>query len=51
MLQETHIKYKDPYMLKVKQLEKLYHANISQKKSGMVVLISRRFQSKDYYQR
>lgn len=50
MLQGTHIKYKDPYMLKVKQWKKLYHANVSQRKSGMVILISRRFQSKEYYQ-
>lgn len=36
-----NIKYKDPYMLKVKQCKKICHANITQKKSGVAILLSK----------
>ena len=39
-LQETHLKTRDTYRLKVKGWEKIFHANRDQKKSGVVILIS-----------
>ena len=39
-LQETHLKTRDTYRLKVKGWKKIYHANRDQKKSGVAILIS-----------
>ena len=39
-LQETHLKTRDTYRLKVKGWEKVFHANGDQKKSGVAILIS-----------
>ena len=39
-LQETHLKTRDTYRLKVKSWEKIFHANGDQKKAGVTILIS-----------
>ena len=39
-LQETHLKRRDTYRLKVKGWTKVFHAKIDQKKAGVVILIS-----------
>ena len=39
-LQETHLKTRDTYRLKVKGWKKIFHANREQKKAGVAVLIS-----------
>ena len=39
-LQETHLKTRDTYRLKVKGWRKIYHANRDQKKAGVAILIS-----------
>ena len=39
-LQETHIKTRDTYRLKVKGWKKIFHANGDQKKAGVAILIS-----------
>ena len=39
-LQETHLKTKDTYRLKVKGWKKTFHANRDQKKAGVEILIS-----------
>ena len=39
-LQETHLKTRDTYILKVKGWKKIFHANRDQKKAGVAVLIS-----------
>ena len=39
-LQETHLKTRDTYRLKVKGWKKLFHANGDQKKVGVTVLRS-----------
>ena len=39
-LQETHLKTRDTYRLKVKGWEKILHAHGEQKKAGVAVLIS-----------
>ena len=39
-LQETHIKTRDTYRLKVKGWKKIIHANGEQKKVGVAILIS-----------
>ena len=39
-LQETHLKPRDTYRLKVKGLKKIFHANGDQKKAGVTILIS-----------
>ena len=39
-LQETHLKTRDTYRLKVKGWKKLFHTNGNQKKAGVVILIS-----------
>ena len=39
-LQETHLKTRDTYRLKVKGCEKIFHANGDQKKAGVAMLIS-----------
>ena len=39
-LQETHLKTRDTYRLKVKGWKKIFHANRAQKKAGVAILIS-----------
>ena len=39
-LQETHLKPRNTYKLKVKGWKKIFHANGDQKKAGVVILIS-----------
>ena len=39
-LQETHLKTRDTYRLKVKGWKKIFHANGYQKKAGVAILIS-----------
>ena len=39
-LQETHLKTKDTYRLKVKGWKKTFHTNGDQKKAGVAILIS-----------
>ena len=39
-LQETHLKTRDTYRLKVKGGKKIFHANRNQKKAGVAILIS-----------
>ena len=39
-LQETHLKIRDTYRLKVKGWKKIFHANGEQKKAGVAILIS-----------
>ena len=39
-LQETHLKRRDTYRLKVKGWEKIFHTNGDQKKAGVAILIS-----------
>ena len=39
-LQETHIKTRDTYRLKVKGWKKIFHANGDQKKAGVAILIA-----------
>ena len=39
-LQETHLKIRDTYRLKVKGWKKIFHANGDQKKAGVAILIS-----------
>ena len=39
-LQETHLKPRDTYRLKVMAWKKIFHANGDQKKAGVAILIS-----------
>ena len=39
-LQETHLKTRDTYRLKVKVWKKVFHTNRDQKKAGVAILIS-----------
>ena len=39
-LQETHLKTKDTYRLKVKGYKSIFHTNGDQKKAGVAILIS-----------
>ena len=39
-LQQTHLKIRDTYRLKVKGWKKIFHANGDQKKAGVAILIS-----------
>ena len=39
-LQETHLKTRSTYRLKVKGWKKIFHANRDQKKAGVAILIS-----------
>ena len=39
-LQETHLKTRDTYRLKVKGWKKIFHKNRDQKKAGIAILIS-----------
>ena len=38
-LQETHLKPRDTYRLKVKGWQKIFHANGEQKKAGVAILM------------
>ena len=38
-LQETHLRHKNTYRLKVKEWRKIFHSNINQKKAGVAILI------------
>ena len=39
-LQETHLKTRDTYRMKMKGWKKIFHANGDQKKAGVTILIS-----------
>ena len=39
-LQETHLKTRDTYRLKLKGWKKIFHTNRNQKKAGLAILIS-----------
>ena len=39
-LQETHLKTRDTYRLKINGWKKIFHANGDQKKAGVAILIS-----------
>ena len=39
-LQETHLKTRDTYLLKLKGWKKIFHTNRDQKKAGVAILIS-----------
>ena len=39
-LQETHLKTRDTYRLKVKGWKKIFHANGDKKKAGVAIVIS-----------
>ena len=39
-LQETHLKTRDTYRLKVKGWKKIFHSNRDQKKAGVAIFIS-----------
>ena len=39
-LQETHLKTRDTYRLKLKGWKKIFHTNRDQKKAGVAILIS-----------
>ena len=45
-LQETHLKTRDTYRLKVKGWKKILHANRDQKKAGVAILISEKIDFK-----
>ena len=45
-LQETHLKTRDTYRLKVKGWKKIFHANRDQKKAGVAILISHKIDLK-----
>ena len=45
-LQETHLKTRDTYKLKVKAWKKIFHANRDQKKAGVAILISNKIDFK-----
>ena len=39
-LEETHLRPRDTYRLKVRRWEKVFHPNRNQKKAGVTILIS-----------
>ena len=45
-LQDTHLKPRDTYILKVKGWKKIFHANRNQKKAGVAILISEKIDFK-----
>ena len=45
-LQETHLKTRDTYRLKVNGWKKIFHANKDQRKAGVAILISDKIFSK-----
>ena len=50
-LQETHLRPKDTYRLKVRGWKNIFHANGKQKKAGVAVLISDKIDLKEDYKR
>ena len=50
-LQETHIRPKDTYRLKVRGWKNIFHANGKQKKDGVAILISEKINLREYYKR
>ena len=50
-LQETHFRPRDTYRLKVREWNKIFHANGNQKKAGVAILTSEKIDFKDYYKR
>ena len=50
-LQETHLKTRDTYRLKVKGWKKIFHANGDQKKAGVAILISDKIDNKGHEKR
>ena len=49
LIQETHLKPKDMHRLKVKGWKKRFHANNTEKKAGVAILVSekKRLQNKE----
>ena len=47
-LQETHVRPRDTYRLKVRGWKKIFHANGNQKKAGVAIFISDKIDFKDY---
>ena len=45
-LQETHLRPKDTYNLKVRGWEKIFHANGNHKKAGVAILMSEKIDIK-----
>ena len=45
-LQETHLKTRDIYRLKVKGWKKIFHVNKGQKKAGVIILMSHKIDIK-----
>ena len=39
-LQQTHVRRRDTYRLKVRGWKKIFHANVNQRKAGVAILIS-----------
>ena len=50
-LQETHIRPRDTYRLKVRGWKKIFYANGNQKKAGVAILISDKIDVKECYKR
>ena len=51
-LQETHIRPRDTYRMKIKGWEKIFHANQNQKKAGVAILLRDKIDFKtEYYKR
>ena len=50
-LQETHVRPKNTYRLKVRGLKNIFHANGKQKKAGVAIFISDKIDLKEYYKR
>ena len=44
-LQETHVRPRDTYRLKVKGWKKIFHSNGEQKKAGVTILLSDKIDS------
>ena len=45
-IQQTHLKTRDTYRLKVKGWKKIFHANRDEKKAGVAILISNKIDFK-----
>ena len=50
-LQETHLRPRDTYRLKVRGWKKIFHANGNQKKAGVAILLSDKTDFKECYKR
>ena len=50
-LQETHLRPKDTYRLKVREWKNIFHENGKQKKAGVAILISDEIDLKEKYKR